>query len=316
MKKIHLIYGFALAAFICSCKKENVEKVTSESDNVKLLDTLALNMIDVAYPQTIAPGAFRVVAGKAGSSAAVDGNGSNARFLSPSGIFVNTDGSLLVADFHGYIRRLEHDTVVTTVPFPGDGGGDPFDGASDVAVSADGTIAAVDGYELWLVNGPNSYISEYANENYGGIDRDPSGKTFWYTSKSSLFETTPQGQESPRPLAGGDAHDFKAISSSNNGVKYFATINQMFKYTKSGVSTRIFPDFSFTNITSITSSRDGYRVCVADNGNIRMIANDARFPKTITTILTGQQVVGVALSNSEKYIYFTTANNTINKLAL
>jgi hypothetical protein len=36
----------------------------------------------------------------------------------------------------------------------------------------------------------------------------------------------------------------------------------------------------------------------------------------ITTILTGQQAVGIALSNSEKYIYFTTAKNTVNKLAL
>jgi hypothetical protein len=316
MKKTLTICSVALLAFVCSCKKDNVEKVTSQPDEEKMSDTLKLNMIDVAYQQPLAPGTFRVIAGKAGNSAAVDGNGSNARFLSPSGIFVNTDASLLVADFHGYIRRLEHDTIVTTVPFPGDGGGDPFDGASDVAVSADGTIAAVDGYELWLVNGPNAYTSERYDDIYGGIDRDPSGKTFWYAGKSSLYETVPQGQEITRPVTVGDAHDFKAISTSNNGVKYFATANQMFKYTKSGVSARIFPDFTFSNITSITSSRDGFRVFVADNGNIRMITNKSQFPKTITTILNGQQVVGIALSNSEKYIYFTTSKNTVNKLAL
>lgn len=316
MKKNLLVYGCLLAALVISCKKENVAKVDKGTDDEKTSDTLKLDMVDVTYSQTITPGTFKVIAGKAGTSGEVDANGSKARFLSPSGIFVNTDASLLVADFHGYIRRLEHDTVVSTVPFPADGGGNPFDGASDVAVSADGTIAAVDGHELWLVNGPNSFYSENFNEFYGGIDRDPSGKSFWFPGKSALFETSPIGQVSSHTLAIGDESNFKAISTSNNGVKYLATVNQMFKYTKSGVSARIFPNFSFTNITSIASSRDGFKVFVADNGNIKMIANNSRFPKTITTILTGQQVVGIALSNSEKYVYFTTAKNTINKLAL
>jgi hypothetical protein len=223
----------------------------------------------------------------------------------------------LVADFHGNIRRLDHDTVVTSIPFPADGGGNPFDGASDVASAGDGTIAAVDGHELWLVNGPNAFYSENPGNVFSGIDRDPSGKTFWYTGKSELFQTIPSGGDQvPIILTVGGSQDFKAICASNNGVKYLATLNKMFKYTKSGVSAPIFLNFSFTNITSIAGSRDGFKIYVVDNGNIRMISNNAKFPKVITTILTGQQAVGIALSNSEKYIYFTTAKNTVNKLAL
>ncbi|MBD1365114.1 hypothetical protein IDJ77_14930 [Mucilaginibacter sp. ZT4R22] len=315
MKKIVLCCVVALTC-LYSCKKDQVQAISSGSEETKMSDTLKLDLVDVAFSQPLARGMYRVIAGKAGNSAAVDGNGSQARFLSPSGIFVNTDASLLVADFHGYIRKIVHDSVVTTVPFPADGGGNPFNGATDVAAAADGTIAAVDGHEIWLDNPPTSYYAENPSENYGGIDRDPSGKTFWYTGKSSIFETSTLGGESPKALTVGDAKNFIAISTSNNGVKYFATVNKMFKYTKSGVSALIFPDFSFTNITSITSSRDGFKVYVADGGNIRMISNNSQFPKVITTILTGQQVVGIALSNSEKYIYFTTAKNTVNKFAL
>jgi hypothetical protein len=313
MKKLHIIYSALLLAFITSCKKDNIENVTSKTN---LPDTSSLNMVDVSFAETLAPGSFRIIAGKTGISAAVDGNGQQARFLSPSGVFVNTDASLLVADFHGSIRKLVHDTVVTTVPFPADGGGNPFDGASDVAVSRDGTIAAVDKEELWLYNGPEAFYSENPSDNYGGIDKDPLGNGFWYIGISAMFQMSLHYQYSPLPLTVGNARNFKAISASNNGVKYFSTVNQMFKYTKSGVSARIFPDFTFTNITSITSSRDGFKVYVADNGDIRMISNNSLYPKDIKTILTGQHVVGIALSNSEKYIYFTTTTNTVNKLAL
>ncbi|TFF33284.1 hypothetical protein [Mucilaginibacter psychrotolerans] len=173
------------------------------------------------------------------------------------------------------------------------------------------------GHELWLVNGPNSFYSENSADIFCGIDRDPSGKTFWYTGKSALFQTIPLGGDQvPIVLTVQGTQDFKAICTSNNGVKYLATSNKMFKYTKSGVSAAIFPGFSFTNITSIAASGDGYRIYVVDNGNIRMISNDAKYPKNIITVLNGQQVAGITLSNSEKYIYFTTTNKTVNKLAL
>jgi hypothetical protein len=316
MKKPIILY-ISLLASVCSCKKEQLQKIAMAPAAAKMSDTLKLNLADVAFSQPLAAGAYRVIAGKAGISAAVDGNGSQARFLSPSGIFVNADGSLLVADFHGNIRKLDHDTVVTTIPFPADGGGNPFDGASDVASAGDGTIAVVDGRELWLVNGPNAFYSENSGNIFSGIDRDPSGKTFWYTGKSELFQTIPLGGDQvPIDLTVQGTQDFKAICTSNNGVKYLATLNKMFKYTKSSVSASIFPNFSFTNITSIAASRDGFKVYIADSGNIRAIRNNSKFPKEITTILTGQQVVGITLSNSEKYIYFTTAKNTVNKLAL
>ena len=108
---------------------------------------------------------------------------------------------------------------------------------------------------------------------------------------------------------------FNALSASNNGVKYFASDREVYKYTKSGVSSRIFTGFTFTGIRSIASSRDGYKIYVADGGDIKMISNNPQNPQTIKTILSGGNVSGIALSNSEKYLYFTS-RNTLNKLKL
>jgi hypothetical protein len=108
---------------------------------------------------------------------------------------------------------------------------------------------------------------------------------------------------------------FNALSASNNGVKYFASDSQVYKYTKSGVSARIFTSFAFTNISSIASARDGFKVYIADAGEIKMISNNSKYPQTIKTILSGAQVGSIALSNSEKYLYFVT-HNTLNKLKL
>jgi hypothetical protein len=72
-----------------------------------------------------------------------------------------------------------------------------------------------------------------------------------------------------------------------------------------------------TYISNITSTRDGFKLYIVDGGDIKMISNNSKYPKTIKTILSGQNATGIALSNSEKYLYFTSGvNKTINKLTL
>ncbi|MDB5287034.1 MAG: hypothetical protein JWR05_1983 [Mucilaginibacter sp.] len=323
MKKFLAICSVLLLVLSFSCKKNNPAELTHGPEQATISDTAGLNVIDVAYSQLLAPGQFRVIAGKLNSKGEIDGNRYKARFLSPAGIFVNPDGSLLVADNSGNIRKIQHDTVVTTIHFPLDPDGFKFGGGFDVAATKDGTILVTDFNALWRYtpDGVLHFRGVTGHDDVGqGVDKDPSGNFFWYTTFTQLFALKPNGEEIPtKPLtAGPNASGFTGLSASNNGVKYITTSSRVFKYTKSGVSAQIFTDFTFNNISSIVSTRDGFKVYIADGRNIKMISNNSKYPKTIKTILSGQHAVGIALSNSEKYLYFTTGSeyNTINKLTL
>jgi hypothetical protein len=315
-------YFLALSAFLLvfnsSCKKNSPGEVVQEVGQ-DTISTADLNMTDVSFPQSLAAGQHRVIAGLYNSSAQTDGNGSNARFLTPGGIFVNPDGSLLVVDADRDVRKIVHDTVVTSIHIPLDPDGFLYTGGADIAATKDGTIAIVGEHEYWLYtpDGVSHYHGVDSHDEIGlGVDRDPSGTYFWYTNFTQLLAVKPNNESiSTKPLYA-DIGGFTGLSASNNGVKYFTTTKTVNKYTKTGVSARIFTEFVFENISSIASSRDGFKVYIADKGDIKMISNNSKYPKTIKTILSGQNVSGIALSNSEKYIYYSTGNNTINKLAL
>jgi hypothetical protein len=303
-----------------SCKKNGTKEMTPVSVHDQEQDTIPasqLNMNDITFSQLAVAGSYKLIAGKYDARAQIDGNGSNARFLSPQGVFVNPDGSLLMADFDGDVRKIQHDTVVTTIPIPVDPDGFSFSGGSDIAATTDGSIMVVAEHEYWLyTNGISHYHGVDSHDEIGlGVDRDPSGKFFWYTDFTSMRAVKPNGENiSTQPLFD-QISGFNALSASNNGVKYFASDSQVYKYTKSGVSARIFTSFAFTNISSIASARDGFKVYIADAGEIKMISNNSKYPQTIKTILSGAQVGSIALSNSEKYLYFVT-HNTLNKLKL
>jgi len=66
--------------------------------------------------RAIAPdGTVTTVAGLAGNTGSTDGTGSAARFLYPSGVAVNTTGTIYVADtFNHTIRRIQSGAIVTT----------------------------------------------------------------------------------------------------------------------------------------------------------------------------------------------------------
>jgi sugar lactone lactonase YvrE len=76
-------------------------------------------------------GVVTTVAGVAGARGATDGVGAAARFLSPVGVAIDTDGNLLVAD-GTIIRRMTPEGAVTTIA-----------GLAEMRGSADGTGSAV-----------------------------------------------------------------------------------------------------------------------------------------------------------------------------
>ncbi|MBL4674593.1 MAG: hypothetical protein JKY70_00035 [Mucilaginibacter sp.] len=321
MKKKALLVSAVLALTVFySCKKNEVKEIAQKSAVAVAQDTIPLsllNMNDVTFAQLANPGDHRVIAGKYDVSAQVDGNGSKASFLSPTGLFVNTDGSLLLADFDGDVRKLSHDTVVTSVKIPVDPDGFLYTGGNGVAVTTDGTMMIVADHEYWLyANGVSHYHGVDSHNQLGAaVARDPSGKYFWYSTVDGLYAITPNNENVPTQPLFADIEGFSALSASNNGVKYFASRGQMYKYTKSDVSARIFTNFTFGAITSLATTRDGFKVYLVDGGDIKVITNNSKFPKTITTLLSGEQVGSIALSNSEKYLYYTS-HNTVNKLKL
>jgi streptogramin lyase len=102
-----------------------------------------------------AAGMVTTLAGNAGSSGAVDGMGSVARFYSPRGIAVGDDGIILVADAGNHtIREVSAAGMVTTLAgnagssgaVDGTGSAARFDTPGGITVTSDGTIYVADTY--------------------------------------------------------------------------------------------------------------------------------------------------------------------------
>ncbi|NCD70258.1 hypothetical protein [Mucilaginibacter agri] len=328
MKKF-LIICTVFLVFNFSCKKESGEEITPATK------TQPLDVVPMAHA---APRQFIVIDGKYNTSGNADGNGLKALFNRPLSIFVNADGSLLVADHdNGLIRKIKSDTVVSTLHFPMVKNGVSFEGAFplDVAETTDGAIGitgTVDTpdfnfyYGLWVFN-PNGQSAGYSVQphsngiEYGGIDKDVNGGYFWYTGDTgvSTISSTGTGYSSntTNNVNGGREFGFGDLSSCSNGVKYIIQGAGLYKLTKEGVLARILKNLSFNNISSICASTGGDKLYIADNGVIKVISNMSAATASVTTLLSGQEVSYIALSNSEKYLYFTSsAHHTVNKLTL
>ncbi|MBE9583768.1 hypothetical protein IM792_04850 [Mucilaginibacter sp. JRF] len=321
--KNNLLIALAIVTFlfVTSCKKDGANKVATSDEEGPLIPVDPdVNMSDVLYAHALTPGQYRIIAGQAGQYGSVDGNGANARFAGPYGIFVKRDGSLLVADFDGPVRHLKNDTVVTSINFPPNADGLVYREGRDIAATKDGSIGVQGENDYWVYRPDGTLIHSWADihDKFGGIDVDPTGNYFWRAVFGGLTPQYPNGDVPPYPpfTVPSSATVVDAISAANNGVKYFATYHSMYKLTKTGVCQQIFTNFTFTNISSIVSSRDGYKIYVVDSGDIKVIANHPNYPKTITTLLSNPKAACIALSNSEKYIYFTTTQSTVGKLAL
>ncbi len=86
-----------------------------------------------------------------GTMGSTDGTGAAARFRTPTGLALDTDGSILVADQdNDAIRRVTSAGVVTTVF-----AGAPLAGPWDVAVASDGAlwVSDRDNHSIWRIEG-------------------------------------------------------------------------------------------------------------------------------------------------------------------
>jgi sugar lactone lactonase YvrE len=129
-------------------------------DNLYISDTNQQRICKIT-PQ----GVFSVLAGAAGQPESNDGNGSAARFRTPSGIVADAGGNIYVADHGNHtIRKITPEGVVTTIA------GSP------------GQAASVDG------------IGSVARLSYPtGITLDPSGDLFLCGGDVAVRRITPSG---------------------------------------------------------------------------------------------------------------------------
>jgi sugar lactone lactonase YvrE len=102
-------------------------------------------------------GVVTTLAGLAGSSGSTDGTGSAARFYLPSGITIDSNGNLYVADLgNDTIRKVTLAGVVTTIA-----------GSPGVSGAIDGTGSAARFYEpdgLTVDAGNNLYVTDFEND--------------------------------------------------------------------------------------------------------------------------------------------------------
>lgn len=121
-------------------------------------------------------GMVSTVAGGASQGGTVDGIGPAARFNHPTGVAVDRDGSLVVADFLGNtIRRVTTAGAVSTIAGGPNGFADGvatsalFDGPHGVAVdSEDGRIVLSDSFRVRVLT-PSGRVTTLAGEETGGF---------------------------------------------------------------------------------------------------------------------------------------------------
>ncbi len=301
---------------IFSCKKAAVD----EDVKPALVDTDTDSEPVTVLKATTAP-VIRVIAGSSGPGYQ-DGKAKDSKFGAVEGLWVNKDGSLYVCDFgNDAIRKIVGDSIVSTLNIPSNPDSYyEFGSPRLIAVLDDGTFCVV-GYEAmhyFKIGGSIRSTGISWREMIEAIDTDPDGKRFWLNINGALYYRNAVQQFSTFAF---DFTDFgpgsiASLATCPNGVKYIGSYQRLYKYTSKGVGARILPNLQIGYVTSIAVSRDGYKIYIVDDGTLKVITNDPSKPKTITTLAS----IGnskIALSNSEKYIYFTNfVDNTVSKLTL
>jgi streptogramin lyase len=146
------------------------------SGNVYVADTFN-NIIRKITPA----GLVSTLAGSTGLSGIADGTGTEARFSSPTGLAVDANGIVYVADTNNHtIRKITPEGVVTTLAgFPRQFGSDDGTGSDarfsypgDVAVSSSGNVYVADtSNQLIRAITPQGLVSTYAgNAGFSGAD--------------------------------------------------------------------------------------------------------------------------------------------------
>lgn len=141
----------------------------------------ALYVLDTNAVRRIAPnGDVTTLAGQQASTGSSDGHGTDARFATPSGLAITSDGTLYIADTGNFtIRRLSTDLDVTTLAGTAGAFGSVddtgtaarFAGPRGLAVDANGDLLVVDTKTIRRVTLPEAAVTTLAGDpSYVGAD--------------------------------------------------------------------------------------------------------------------------------------------------
>ncbi|MBE9585847.1 hypothetical protein IM792_15430 [Mucilaginibacter sp. JRF] len=312
--KTATIVAVCLISSLYSCKgnADEIVQPTSVTDDEEI----------TVLKATTAP-VIRVIAGGNGYGYQ-DGKAKDSKLGGIEGLWVNKDGSLYLCDFsNDAIRKVTGDSIVSTVELPPAAPNSDYSFSTPrrIAVLNDGTFVVI-GYDAMFYFKLGGTISSNGiatlHESIDGLDADPDGKKVWLSINSSLYYQNAGQQVATFAYNYADLGSgfITALATCPNGVKYVASNQGLYKYTSKGVAARILSNLQAGGVRSMAVSRDGYKIYLNDSGTLKVITNDTRKPKTITSLAQIGNAQ-IALSNNEKYIYFTSfINYSVSKLTL
>jgi hypothetical protein len=310
MKKIMFFLLVVVLVAAYSCKRTDAvdpmpKTVDQPNDSLKI--------------QSLTPS---VIAGSFNHSGAANGTGSAARFNHPMGIFTKSDGSLLVADFGNLaIRKISTTNAVTTpyhLPYS----------PTDVAAIFDGAVGVVSDNQITVFS-HGTHITQIVKPGkfdfaYAGIDKNPGSTFFWYSGSDIVASSMGSiDEDATSPVRGilisitaygVDMFPIVSFSIDGNDNKFIISRKGIYECTHGGVIFSLLPGFTY--LRSIIASHDGTKLYVSDKGLIKRITRGSGKP-TVTTLLATADADGLALSNDERTLYFTSvAHNTVSRVTL
>jgi hypothetical protein len=313
MKKTKFLLFAATLLIAFSCKRtEEVAPVNPEPSAIQPNDSLITQDV---------PGVPVVIAGSYNHTGAANGTGASARFHTPMGIFNKSDGSMLVADNQNRaIRRISTANVVST----------PYhlaDPPTDVAAIKDGAVGVVTYNNHVVIFNHGTHVTTTLGctscfpEN---IDKDPSSTFFWYGQVglfigTSLVSINESLGHPLLPILISPDDEITSFSVAANDNKFLSEYNQVFECTHSGLVFNLLPGVITGQITSIIANHDGSKIYIADGGVIKVITRCAtcKTKFAVKTLLVKVDAFGLALSNEEKVLYFTSmAHHTVSRVVL
>jgi hypothetical protein len=329
MKKISFFLFAVSATCLFACKRSaEVIPTSSETSSPETTSVHGTSVGATGPVQAAAAAVPIVVAGSRDHAGYTNASGGSARFNQPYGIFVNPDGTLLVADQrNGAVRKITNGVVSTVVK------NTSLVGISNLARTNDGTIAVNHGGTtvLYRSGGLNPiYKIGCPHCSTGGLSKSADGTFFWYPD--NLFDgESVVYLESIKPdgtfgagAGGAIAHSddanivaATAVSTTLNDNKFITLKHGVYEVTHAGALLNILPPTTFGGLTDIAVNKDGTKLYLADQGDIKLITRCAGCPTLLTVVATHVDAKGLALSNSEKVLFFTSSlHHTVNKVNL
>jgi streptogramin lyase len=149
-------------------------------------------------------GVVTTIAGTAGVDGSDDGTGSAARFYNPSAIVVDSSGNIFVTDANLSIRKIQSESIVTTLPssnkiYEGAGTVARFMAPRDVALDSHRNLFVLDGHCIRKIT-PAGVVATFAGSATVSGNSDATGtaarfyspKGIAIDSHDNLFVTEPE----------------------------------------------------------------------------------------------------------------------------